>query len=151
MTEQSDIMVCAACGRVLDRFEPEGGGPAEFIHTYQDRAPEDHPAVPVPESTIQTIGRCDFCNTDFPIWVIPVFSFEMPGLPGHFSEGDWAACDTCKILIVKNHWDTLVRRATERTDASIVPREVIRATLVTMYNRLRKNMSGEPYPLERTS
>jgi hypothetical protein len=145
-----DIMVCAVCSRVLDRFEPEDGG-VEFLHTMQDRAREDHPAVPVPESQIQTIGRCDFCNTDYPVWVIPVLSFEMPGLPGRFSDGDWAACDTCKALIAKNHWDTLVRRATERTDTSIIPAEIIRARLVTMYNRLRRNITGDPYPLERTS
>jgi hypothetical protein len=138
------------CGRVLDRFEGDDGS-IEYIHTLQDRERgEDHPAVPATEAEIQTIGRCDFCNTDYPRWGIPARTFELPGTPGHFSDGDWAACDTCKALIVKKHWDTLVRRATERSNyRTIMTKEVVRGMLATMYGHLRKNINGEPYLLEK--
>lgn len=147
------IMVCAVCGRVLDRFEDDENGQVSFQHTLQDSGPdgEDHPAIPIPDREMnqeQKIGRCDFCNTDYPTWGIPARAFPMPDLPGHFSDGDWAACEFCKTLIVKNHWDTLTRRATENYRSNMpVPKEILRAKLAMMYNRLRKNINGEPYPL----
>lgn len=145
-----DIMICAICGRVLDRFVEHGTGRVAFQHTIQDSSPEDHPAIPIPDPEMQKqkIGRCDFCNADFPKWGIPAREFEMPGLPGHFSDGDWAACDTCRILIEKNRWDTLARRAVENHQGNpLVTKEVIKANLVTMYNRLRKNITGPAYSL----
>jgi hypothetical protein len=144
-----EIRVCAVCGRVLDRWEPDDGGAAQYVHTYQDRKHEDHPAVPATLDEIPGIGRCDFCNNDYPTWVVPVNSFPMPGLPGHNSDGDWAACETCKTLIVKSRWDTLARRAVDHSSDLRVPKVIIRAQLDTMYNRLRRNIKGEPFPIKQ--
>lgn len=144
-------MVCAVCGRVLNRFEPDDGSENLWVHSTQDNTPwsgEDHPAIPVPQSEMEGIGRCDFCNRDYPTWVIPALSFEYPGLPGHFSDGDWAACDTCKVLIEKRRWETVIRRAVEQTQ-SVLPREVLKAKLSTMYSRLARNITGQPYPIKR--
>lgn len=147
-----DIQVCAVCGRVLDRYTAPDGS-QHWMHSDQDREHgEDHPAVPVSMTEINTIARCDFCNTDFPRWVIPVRTFQV--LPGRMSDGDWAACETCKTLIVKKRWESLVRRAVDNSvaaaDTSGMQKALLKASLSGMYGKLRRNITGDPYPINNS-
>lgn len=145
---EPEIRVCAVCHRVLDHAEGKG-----WMHTMQDRHPEDHPAVPVPEGQVPIKGRCDFCNTDEPTWRVPVATFPMPGPGGerHYSQGDWAACDLCGELVARNRWDALLSRAWEHADRDgfvyAGSRDVLlKAALASLYSRVRRNRVG---PLRR--
>lgn len=145
------MRACAVCGRVLDHYEETHGSPASetggWIHSVQDREHgEDHPAVPVTLQEIEMIGRCDFCNVDFPRWVIPVRSFQL--VPGSMSQGDWAACNTCCELIANRKWYALTKRAVEHSaHRGLMPDEQLRASLAILYSRVRKNITGEPHPI----
>jgi hypothetical protein len=144
--DDEKVMVCAVCGRVLDRRQrwPQWDK-TEYEHTAQDRDAEaDHPAVAVPQRRNDVSRpRCDFCNADQvqgSLWIVPATSFEMPGMPGNFSDGDWAACDDCASYIRENKWDGLVRYVC-----------TLRATpaymnLVTaLYQTLQRHITGLPY------
>lgn len=136
MSGPTELRACAVCGRVLDYTSGKG-----WAHTFQDRLNEDHIAVPVTLDQISVIGRCDFCNVDFPAWEVPARDFPTP--IGTMSSGPWAACDTDADLIRHNRWDALIQRiallAAKRTG---VHREIVKATLTPLYNRLRKNITG---------
>jgi hypothetical protein len=102
--------------------------------------------VPVPQSEATVVaGRCDFCYEDHPAWLIPARDFEV--LPGHFSGGDWAACDGCMALIEANSWSGLLRRAKSGWESrhGAMPTEVS-SSLPRLYRLLRKNISGSPVP-----
>lgn len=138
------MRVCAVCGRVLDFYD--GEDTRSWLHSLQDRVPEDHPAVPVPLSDTEMIGRCDFCNVDFPRWVVPARSFEV--LPGAMSNGDWAACDTCCEMISNRRWESIIRRAADHSAyREVMSQAAVRASLATLYSRLKRNITGEPYPI----
>lgn len=136
MNGPTDQRACAICGRVLDYTSGKG-----WAHTFQDMMHEDHIAVPVTLDQISVIGRCDFCNEDFPAWEVPARDF--PTLIGTMSSGAWAACDIDADLIRHNRWDALLRRiAPLAAKKNNVPPELIRATIAPLYNRLRKNITG---------
>lgn len=143
-----ESMACAVCGRIL------GKAPDGYIHPPADQ-PEDHPCVPVSLDQIESIGRCDFCNVDFPGWVVPARDFEMPtrGLKtshAHWSRGGWTACDACAALIRDNKWDGLLRRASRLAGERWgVPASLMRAKLDPLYNRIRKNVTGPVRRAER--
>lgn len=143
-------MVCAVCGRVLDLYQAPDGTHS-YMHSMQDRRyGEDHPAVPVAHDQIKPEYRCDFCNTDYPTWILPAKSFELPNVPGNVSHGDWAACDTCIELIRKWRWESLARRATEHSAyRTVIPPVLLKAKLLTLYSQLQKNITGEPYPITK--
>lgn len=122
-------MVCAVCGRVLDHHSGVG-----YAHTLQDRAKEDHPAVPVPAGEVPLRGRCDFCNRDNPTWSLPAKSFSP--FPGHMMDGDWAACDTCVEHIGRRDWGTLARKVARR------PQDI--PALNHLYRLLSSNITGDP-------
>lgn len=150
MSEPREVRACAVCGRVLDYYSPtdptEAGG---WIHSTQDRSEgEDHPAVPVSLAEVEAIGRCDFCNVDLPRWVVPARTFEV--LPGSMSHGDWAACNTCCQLIATRRWETLIRRAAENSAyKDMMPPAALKASLASLYSKLKKNITGEPIPIKR--
>lgn len=61
--------------------------------------------------------ECDFCSARAPTHAFCAVSFvshsqSPPGLT-QISEGDWAACDICADLVVKEHWHKLAWRAAE--------------------------------------
>lgn len=139
------IMMCAVCGRVLDHDSDLG-----WSHSLQDRIAEDHPAVPVPQGEVPIIGRCDFCNTDYPTMVVPARSFVVIGR--NMSDGDWAACTVCGKLIARNAWIALIERVIRlSSNGALIPRAVLRQSLVTLYAKLRNNITGPPQPLDPTS
>lgn len=147
--EPREARGCAVCGRVLDYYAPSNGSEGYWIHSGQDlENGEDHPAVPVSLAEIEAIGRCDFCNVDFPQWVVPAKSFEV--LPGSMSHGDWGACNTCCELIATRRWETLIRRAAENSAyKDMMPPAALKASLASLYSKLKRNITGEPIPINR--
>jgi hypothetical protein len=141
--------VCAVCGRALDYYNSaDPHVDSGWMHTMQDREHEDHPAVPASLDEIEMVGRCDFCNADEPHWVIPAKTFEV--LPGSMSNGDWAACDACCELIATRRWESLIRRAASSTVyRDTTPQAMVKASLASLYSRLKKNITGEPYPIKQ--
>jgi hypothetical protein len=116
-----------------------------YQHGAHDQLTEDHPAVPVTLDEIEAIGRCDFCNADFPSWQLPCETFINP--VGEMSVGAWAACDTCGDLISRNRWDTLLRRAAKfAAERNGLPEWLIRSQIEALYGMVRRNRTG---PLER--
>lgn len=130
----ADGLVCAVCARVLDNHALLG-----WAHTAQD-SPADHPAVPVTRSEVQAAHRCDFCNGDDPQWVVPANSFT--AMPGHGSDGDWAACTTCITYIHKGEWSGLAQYAAKQLSKPALP--VDPSILRALYRELRKNLRGPP-------
>jgi len=54
-------------------------------------------------------GKCDFCSAAHPTWVYPARSFEIAD-HGWGSDGAWAACEDCSLLIEKEDYKQLVNR-----------------------------------------
>lgn len=142
--------VCGVCARVLDHFIGRDGS-GTFIHSRDFIGEEaDHPAVPVDPDEVQYIGRCDFCDADHPRWVLPVADFVVANdlIPDttQTSDGGWAACDACKILLDRNAWNVLIRNAQARIDP---PYPEVKERMAGLYRRLRKNVTGAPKLIER--
>lgn len=93
--------------------------------------------MPVLASEVPYIGRCDFCNVDHPTWRVPASSFQVA--PGHGSDGDWAACDSCVELVKVRNWSVLARRA--------APAPHLVPALQVLYGTLEQHLLGEPVPL----
>lgn len=127
-------LVCAVCARVLTDHPLLG-----WVHGLQD-SPADHPSIPATRDEIHTRSRCDFCNVEDPVWVVPVASFV--ALPGHGSDGDWAACDTCVAFVRTDDWPGLARHAALRL--STPERKADPAALRHIYQELRANLRGKP-------
>lgn len=142
-----DFRACAICGRMLSHHTTLAGKSIGWEHGAQEQ-PEDHPAVPVSLDQIELLGRCDFCNVDFPAWEVPARDFELP-LPGQRSCGAWSACDTCADLLRRDRWaellDRCARLGAERNGMSV---QVVRALVGPLFRRLRKNITG---PVRRVS
>lgn len=132
MKEQN--LVCAVCARVLTDHPLLG-----WVHGLQD-SPSDHPPVPASRDVIHTRGRCDFCNAEDPAWVVPADSFV--ALPGHGSDGDWAACESCVAFVRKDDWAGLARHAALRL--STPERKADHVVLRRLYRELRDNLRGKP-------
>lgn len=136
----NDTMICAVCRRVLDVYTDADG--VTWKHTLQD-AQTNHEPVPIPMPDDYREGRCDFCNQDDMAFRIPVQDFEVPGLDGHMSRGDWAACRYCARLIEGNRWNDLLTRvmaAREQRGQDAGPE--MRSWLSRLYRTVRKNISG---------
>ena len=132
--------VCEICGRVLDYEEGVG-----YLHTAGDSA-AGHEPMPVPQSQALVVaGRCDFCYADHPAWVVPARDFEV--LPGHVSNGDWAACSDCGRLIETDQWSALTRRARRGWEQIHGPMPDHQSdALPRLYRLLRKNITGALRP-----
>lgn len=58
---------------------------------------------------------CDYCSERPVCWLIPCVSFTMPDVPGTppaLSQGDWAACESCGVLIAARDRRGLLARST---------------------------------------
>lgn len=146
-SEKPDFRSCAICGRVLDHYseeDSEGG----WFHAEMDVDETDHVAVPVGVDEIRTTYRCDFCLIDIAEpWVVPARTFSVT--PTNRSEGDWAACETCARLILKNDWNSLARRCVnavmrETADGENLDPVTVEQTMKHMHRLLRKNITGVP-------
>jgi hypothetical protein len=141
MSDEPVSMLCAKCGRVLDFYESyDDPSLSRYRHTAQDMADQDHEAEPMPaEFVADPRYRCDFCNADTAPglnWVIPVTTFAVG--PGNYSEGSWAACETCTALIREDRWDDLITRASHGSPLNSI-------MLMPLYRELRKHITGPPY------
>jgi hypothetical protein len=146
---------CAVCARVLHSVVPESGGEAYWVHSEMEL--EDHPAVPVERSEVQTSYRCDFCSGENPLWVLPSRpfdsgSFAVPGAVLDTASGEnFACCDACVELIEKNQWNALVRRVARIMVEKHGMQEslgFVESGLKDYYRKLRKNITGAPRPLK---
>jgi len=55
---------------------------------------------------------CDFCSGPDPIWEYPAQSFSLTiNNMAHASDGNWAVCQKCHVLILEKKWDGIVERA----------------------------------------
>lgn len=136
---------CGVCAKVLN-VRTYDDGRVEYVHTEQD-SPADHIAVPVDPDVIDTEGRCDFCNEDWPKFVLPVSDFV--AMHGVMTGSDWAACEKCAALIEANQWGALHRRALAFYAArhgEEVPKEV-GDHLKLLYGRVRKHIKGSMRPI----
>jgi hypothetical protein len=88
--------------------------------------------------------RCDFCS-GVPItatyYAHDFFAYSTPEVV-EMSEGKWAACHECEILIDGNKWDDLVERVTETfmrayPEMKGVPKSVIEQQFLRLYTDLR--------------
>jgi hypothetical protein len=153
-TELPEVVVCAVCSRVLDRFEedlPGGGTEDHWIHTADIRLrEEDHPPVPVLPGALASVDfKCDLCFAPNPTWVLPAETFEYPGAPGNFSEGNWALCDECASLYRRGYLDRLSATAIRRSVQFTGPIDPMVALLTKLMHReLWKHVTGDPYPYE---
>ena len=131
--------VCAVCGRVLEFWEGKG-----WFHNLGDESLWDHPPVPVRDTEIIVVEKCDFCYADEPGWVIPARSFV--SLASN-SGGNWAACDDCERLIRRNDWNGLIRRVKAAWESRHGPMEApVEAGIRHLYRQLRKAITGPARP-----
>jgi hypothetical protein len=54
---------------------------------------------------------CDFCSSPRPRWSYPCPDFTVQG---YGSEGDWAACDECSLLVEADDREALALRSAEQ-------------------------------------
>lgn len=138
--------VCGVCGRTLDSVTLPSGE-EEYSHTLQD-SPEDHPPVAVDPGSEQDRPRCDFCNEDYPEFVIPARNFQFNDIPMTGSMGGWSACTTCANLVDSGRWSELTRRAQATYERRRGPMgDLALTSLKGMYRLLRKNITGSAIPI----
>lgn len=119
----------------------------QYEHTLQDQA--GHEPVPVTPRPNWQGGRCDFCNADHPVWVLPVKDFTVPTISDHSSLGWWAACEKCAIMIRAGNWKALEKQAFRRLvqlSGGIVEPEGKRH-IRSLYAKVRENTCGPLQPL----
>lgn len=156
-TPPEEWHACAVCARVLEILNDTKTGEKHWMHPYDVRlAGEDHPAVPVLMSEIETELRCDFCFWIHPQWEVPARNFKYNWLPEGFptpmqSTNNWAACDACADLIRQDKWFKLLKRAKtafmgrfpmENPDPDY-NREMSQY-FAAMYRQLQENITGPP-------
>lgn len=132
---------------MLDRYDEEGSDGGWF-HSEEVVSESDHMAIPVGVDEIHTIFKCDFCfiDVDKP-WVVPARTFAIT--PANLSQGDWAACELCARLILRNDWNGLSRRSVnavlrETPEAEQLDSADIEASMKYLHRMLRKNIIGVP-------
>jgi hypothetical protein len=128
-------MVCKECRRPLEKLEERGTGNLSWDHHEQDRL-QGHKAVPVAPDDAEVRGRCDFCNTDAPAFVLPVH--------------DFIAGKACAELIERNAWTGLHRRVQECWEARHgIPEPALKkASRSHLWRLLRRNIAGSLRPLQ---
>lgn len=105
--------------------------------------------------TIVTV--CDFCASTDVRWTFPAASFEMSGPitpgPHQMSADDWAACNTCKDLILLGDRGSLTARAMNQNSAvRKIPadmRPLMRAEIRRAHDRFFAHRTGDPVPHEQ--
>lgn len=141
--------VCAVCGRVLDRQDDRWFHGIAFEN---DPDVRDHPVIAVLDTDVPAAhirAKCDFCFSDDPEYVLPAYTFQMPGAPNG-SDGDWAACGACVDCIEKNDWKGVTRRSVVSYEArhDIVMSTEMVAAVTKMHRTLRKHIRGPIRPVK---
>lgn len=140
---QPPVKVCAVCGRVLDHIQATG----EYVHSLT--TPHDHPAVPVDEGEVPTVGKCDFCFAPDPDFTLPTHPFNA-GL-GMAMDDEWSCCSTCAAYLRQNQWTRLfghVKASWEERHGGPMPPEMD-ASLRRLYRQIRQNVRGDVRALQR--
>jgi hypothetical protein len=99
-------------------------------------------------------GKCDFCSSLEPVVLYPCQDFVFAAITEgqvfeHPSEGGWAACITCQLLIELERWDDLIDRAIEQQGglppgANVaLARDYMRAWIIEGF---RDHREGDPIP-----
>lgn len=127
---------CAVCGHVLNRYTGSFG--ETWIHVLEED--NDHPAVPVPSSSIRAIILCDFCLAEDARWVLPVENYTIE--PGGQNVGNWQSCDTCAALLERSDWEALTRRAFAAAQERNQTDGLDWAVFEEMYRQLRGHVTG---------
>jgi hypothetical protein len=111
-----------------------------------------HKPVPIDATADEVAGRCDFCNTAAPEFVLPARSFVL-GRDAHGRaqgmDGDWSCCAECAGLIDRNQWTGLLRhvqRVWEEQHGVPVPPEKALGWQ-HLWRALRRNISGSIRPI----
>lgn len=142
--------ICAVCGHTLDYYGWDDGSPGlGWDHTPYDKTlgNADHPAIPVLPGEVPDEGRCDFCLTGHPTYVVPAEDFQVD--PGHMSHGDWAACPECGILVQAKQWNTLVYRVWSLSPfRDEMPKAMLMFGFKKLYADLEKHITGELIPIK---
>lgn len=148
--------MCAVCrARLSPKEAPDGS--VVYIHgTWAD-----HEARPVNEVAEDRILICDFCLEPHPTWDFPCGPMRRAyGTveTAVMSVGDWAACDTCKELVVSDNYEELVERiangrtgldpeTSEMLEKSPALAVVVRITLMEQMMDFKKSRKGPPIPV----
>lgn len=148
-------LICAVCGRVLFEARTDDGDLIGWMHANADLVDEDHPAVPVRRGTVPTRGRCDFCNGDEQIVILPVEPFEIPvppelaaRIPRQMSGDEWAACKDCAVFVAKRDWYRLllrVRREQQARGDRHPP--VVYEQMMAMFRAIDEHITGPLRPI----
>lgn len=156
----SEWMVCAKCGRVLEKLDEFSGG-YERLEKYTWQHPfdvthaeggEDHPPEPVMRKDAPIINeKCDFCLADDPNWILPTDNFQEPfGMEDliQISDSDWCACDACADLIRRSYWDRLTNRALKAyRDRTGRPMDAVTEGLMrSLYRQVSRHVKGPIQP-----
>lgn len=145
-TRPGEAKVCAVCRRVLSLFENEDGSEQHWVHGLQDV--KDHDAVPVDQTEIVPLYRCDFCNEDDDAsFILPVKDFALPGQDRHMAGQDWSACKACAAHISTGRWAALLKRSVavqERRNGQKMPKHMQDA-LRALHQKVRQNVQGKLY------
>lgn len=144
-------MVCRVCKRALERHEVKGE--TSWHHHDQDIL-LGHAPVPVTPEEAGLVGRCDFCNTDNPGFILPARPFilgrDQLGRAQGFDE-NWSCCEACAKLIDQNNWSRLGRRREEvwkeQHGGLDMPEDKVLAYR-HLWRALRKNISGSIRPMQ---
>jgi hypothetical protein len=144
--------VCARCLVPLDQYVPDVDRPDEWewIHpagVVAEASWADHVPVPVPaEGVLELRDRCDFCSDRDPTWRYPCESFQSPRAD-FASEGDWAACWRCAVLIEAGDLAGLTARCVATNPgARSLPADSVAAfsvALRTLYDDFAAHRTGE--------
>lgn len=145
--------MCATCRARLNPKEAPDGS-VTYIHgTWAD-----HPARPVDEVAEDRILICDFCLEPHPMWDFPCAPMQ-PVIASSdtaiVSVGDWAACNTCKELVVSDDYVDLVERilhgrvgvdpkTTEMMEKSPALTMVVRLQLMEQMMDFKASRKGPP-------
>lgn len=106
--------MCAVCRQRLNVQRHAVTG--EFTRWAHGTGTHDHEPRPVNEVPDDVILVCDFCLTPHPVWDMPAKNMEqdmvkMDSDTFLMSVSDWAACNTCKELVVADDYERLTDRA----------------------------------------
>jgi hypothetical protein len=117
---------------------------------------------------------CDFCNGPDPTWWFPCGDYPMVIRPpvaltpsqrflfdklSHLvkvqNTGDWAACDTCKDLILKGQRDELAARSAELfiinnpEESSHLAPQAVTESMRASQDDFWSHREGAPFPISR--
>ncbi|CUU60797.1 hypothetical protein Ga0074812_14743 [Parafrankia irregularis] len=141
--------ICLICSRPLVMFQLLG---AEiWIHAPGQVEDRDHMPLPVDDIDWSVRQRCDFCNADPAVGLLPVAGEIRMPLSVICVNEPWAVCATCRDLISANQWDDLIRHIADTVIATRIVSETTKHSLLDELSQLirevRTHATGPVQPL----